>query len=775
MIRFWRRLTWQGRLVFLLLLVSVGMSALANVSLFQMVGQMGLGVWLYWEPGLQCLRVSPVVSPYWPPIAQGQLHPSDCLYTIGGRVFYYQPDLQRYLTDEVAGRRGENEVHVTGLGKDGPIDTQLSLYPWTVHAILQAHLLNFIPGLALWLIGLLVFLARPNESVNQIIAAFLFLGGMLLMGINHWMGNFVTNMIFDMLTNVFPRPLLGLLILKFTMLFPEPITKRRWHGLLWVGLILTTWLLMTAYTMALLRLVHTPAIARALSEVVEVYINTLFLTSGTLFIARLYLWKRRHPTPRLQMQTALLALALLSSFPITLIDLINRVSGMLWPMLGLSNLTAMAWLIPGAAMLAYAMLRYQAFAYRGQFLSILLVFFISAVIVQIYTLVITLGRIDGVQWAMLWGAVLLTTLLFYVDTPLRRSFIRYFSRHSYDYEIVAQFVQQMGKHPTTQQLLRDAVEALCRWLRVEWVVIWSSAFADRLWIARHEGKEVETPLIAEPPSAPPFPDVVHQEPLWEGTQHLGVVWIGPRVTAEPFDEKDQRLAHLLATELARMLALRVYITELEAIPGRILTAVDRERARIGRDLHDGILQFLGALPFVLERIRSRQVRDPTQAEAIIDDTIRQIEVISQDTRGLAYDLSLPGVREGKLLEMSRSFAETQCRLADVELVWHVYDPIAWKQVMGPAAVHVYRILQESVANALRHGHPTRIRVTWDAWGETLVLEIRDDGSGMAKRKRSASGLGMTSMRERARVLGGRLEVDSQPGRGVRVRLIFDLK
>ncbi len=774
MIRFWRGLTWQGRLVFLLLLFSVGISAVANVSLFQMVGQMGLGVWVYWEPGLQCLRVSPVISPHWPPVLNGQLHPSDCLYTIDGRVFYYQPDLHRYLTDEVAGRRGESEVYVTGLGKDGPIETQLSLYPWTVHDILQAHLLNFIPGVALLFVGILVFLAKSDDPFNQSLASFSFLAGMMFMGLNQWVGDYALNRIVDLLNNALPRPLMGLLLLKMTMLFPRPIKKRPWHPIVWGVLIGVVTLDLWGHALANLTYMHEPYPAARLTELTKAFENGMFLAGVFIFSGRVFYWHRRHPSPKIRSQTFFILLALSSGLPILIIDLLNNLSGLVLPMMGLHNLTAMGWLIPGAAMLGYAMLRYQAFAYRGQFLSILLVFFISAVIVQTYTWIVTLGHIDGVQWAMLWGAVLLTTTLFYVDTPLRRFFIRFFARHAYDYEVVTQFIQEIGRQPSGAHLLEEAVRAFCRWLQVEWAALWTTAFADKIWIAFNEGNGVEARIISEPPSGPPFQDAVHQEPLWEGTQHLGVVWIGPRVTAEPFDDKDQRLAHLLATELARMLALRVYIAELEAIPGRILTAVDRERARIGRDLHDGVLQFLGALPFILERIRSRQVRDDAQTEAIIDDAIRQIEMISQDTRGLAYDLSLPGLREGKLLEMSRSFAETQCRLADVQLVWHVYDPIAWKRVIGPAAVHVYRILQESIANAIRHGHPSRIRVTWDTLGETLLLEIRDNGGGMVEKRRSPSGLGMTSMRERARALGGRLEVDSVQGQGVRVRLIFKM-
>ena len=426
-------------------------------------------------------------------------------------------------------------------------------------------------------------------------------------------------------------------------------------------------------------------------------------------------------------------------------------------------------------MLGYAMLRYQAFAYRGQFLSLLLIFFISAVIVQTYTMIVTLGRIDGVQWAMLWGAVLLTTALFYVDTPLRRFFIRFFARHAYDYEVVNQFIQEMGRQPSEERLLEEAARAFCRWLQVEWVVIWSPAFADRLWIALNEGKEVETRIIEKPPSGPPFHDVVHQEPLREGTQHLGVVWIGPRVTAEPFDDKDQRLAHLLATELARTLALRSYITQLEATPGRILAAVDRERARIGRDIHDGVLQFLGALPFSLERMKTLQRKSPEKADALIENIVRQVETLSEETRGLAYDLSLPGLRQGGLLEMAYKHAQLTCRMAGVQLNWRLLRPHAWRQVNEEAAVHVYRILQEGLHNAIQHGHPQLVTVVWDAWEDWLVLEIIDDGDGIQTEAASHKGLGMTSMRERARALGGRLEVTSRPGQGVRVRLIFGVK
>ncbi len=774
MLRFWRRLTWGGRLVLLLMMWTLGMSALANVSLFQMVGKMGLGVWIFWEPGLQCMRVSPVVSPHWHPIVEDQLHPSDCLATIDGKVFYNQPDLHAYLTEEVAGRRGESEVHVTGFGKNGVIDARLPLLPWTVHAILQAHLLNFIPGMALWLIGLLVFLASPNESLNQAMASFFILGGMLLTGVNHWGWNYVTTVGFDMSINYVPRSLMAIMLIRIAMLFPKPIKNRVWHLLFWALLLTVPLIVGAGHLLMNIRFMHDQVAAKAIDQIIRPLGNVLILLAGAFFATRMIYWTTRDPSPKLRHQMVFLALGFAASFPILLVDLLNMLSGLIFPFISFYNLTAMGWIIPGAAMVAYAMLRYQTFSYRGQFLSILLVFFISAVIVQTYTMIVTLGRIDGVQWALLWGAVLLTTLLFYLDSPLRRVFIRYFARHYDDYEVVVQFIQHLERQPSEEHLLQEAARALCRWLRVEWVTIWAFHTPEILWVASQEGRAVITQRVHQTPPRPPFENVVHREPLEEGGKELGMVWFGPRVSAEPFDTEDQRLAHLLTAELARMLALRLYISELESIPGRILAAVDQERQRIGRDLHDGVLQFLGALPLALERMKTLQRKRPDEADQLIEQVVEQVEIVSQETRGLAYDLSLPGLRQGDLLAMAHRHARIVCRTAGVRLNWQVLRPRPWRHIDETSAVHVYRILQEGLHNALRHGQPSQITVIWDATDEWLILDILDDGQGMDTKSSPRTGLGMISMRERARALGGRLEVVSEQGRGVRVRLIFSV-
>jgi signal transduction histidine kinase len=87
----------------------------------------------------------------------------------------------------------------------------------------------------------------------------------------------------------------------------------------------------------------------------------------------------------------------------------------------------------------------------------------------------------------------------------------------------------------------------------------------------------------------------------------------------------------------------------------------------------------------------------------------------------------------------------------------------------------YRIAQEALHNALRHGHPRLVAITLSEEDETVVLEITDDGDGFDAAAEpggdAARRLGLSSMRERAHAVGGRLTVTSQPGGGATVRLV----
>ncbi len=774
MFQFWRRYTWKSKSVLVFMVFALGMSILGNLTVLDMIGEADIQAWLYWDPGYECYRVSPLSSPKWEPLRTKALYIGDCLIAVDDIPLQDEARLSAHLEAVYARGQSLRTVAAEGYRNGKLFHVDLSVMRWTLLDILRAQLLVVLPGLALWLIGVLVFLAQPESTTNQSLAAFLLLAGMLLMSINHWFDNYVVNTLYDLAVNRLPRALLPVFIVKTALDFPEPMRNPRRRKILLSIFLGVAGAASLGYAFVYIIFSdHNQFIIR-LERGIHTVLAISFLIASSFFVGRSWRLMRHESNPRIRQQATFIMLALLTSLPLVILDAIATIPNHSWVFTRFSNLTAVGWIIPGAAMLAYAMLRYQAFAYRGQFLSLLLIFFISATIVQVYTMVFMLGQVDGVEWVALWGAVFITTALFYVDSPLRRKFIRYFARHYYDYEIINQFSRQIEPNRDLKSLIQESVEMLCGHLEVEWVCIWSALLPDRLFLGRFGEETPREIRLTERPDATFCPTpLVHEEQLEEGNAHLGNIWFGPRVTAEPFDEGDQRLAHLLAMELARVMALRSYITQLEETPGLILAAVDRERRRIGQDIHDGVLQFLGVLPLSLERAKLLWRKDRARADEVLDGLVEQSQRVTEDARAMVYDLSLPGIRRGELLTMAYQYVSTMCSASGVQLQWEVEQGNGWEEVRGDEAVHVFRILQEGVHNAIRHGNPKVVIVRWKVENGRFVLEISDDGKGIATLKPPPSpGLGLVSMRERARVLGGLLHISSDPLQGTTLRLVF---
>ncbi len=768
------RLPFPAKASFALAALTLAISILGNLSLFSHTGEADIGVLRYWSPVEQCYRISPTSSTQLPALKNKKLLINDCLTKVDGLDLRDEERVRAHLMTVYNGKRVSRYVVVEGKRNNQHFQTAIIPIRWSMADILRGQLLMILPGLALWLTGLMVLVAAPRKKQNRALANFLLLGGMTVLGADQWFRSDQLTLLYDLLANSGPRPFFGVLILQLALLFPHPIKNSKWiriSGIFWLLAILAVGFKFVEFFMFFDR----PQMARRLEMGFDAVVFFNFIVGSSVFVLRsLYLWMRP-PSLKVRKQVPFLVVAWITSLPIIGIDALSQIPGHSWT-LSITNLTVSGWIIPGAAMLAYAMLRYQAFAYRGQFLRVLMVFFISVTIVQIYSMVIMPGGLDGLQWTMVWGAVLITTMLFYVNSPVRRAFIRLFARHNYDYEIVSQFSQAIRKHMNLPELLDSAADMLCKSLEVEWVGAWSPLASETLYLAQNETGDVRKIPVSAQPDASLLPTPpVHIEHLKEGGKLLGAIWFGPRATAEPFDEQDMRLAGLLGQDLSRAIAVRSYIEQLEAAPGVILEAVDRERRRIGQDIHDGVLQFLGGVALSLDRAQRLWSTNPDKSEAILEVIIDQAQMMTKDARELVYDLGLPGVREGRLVDLARQQARAICEAAGVTLAWHVSRIDLWQEIRGTRAVHVYRIIQESLYNATQHAAPTHISVTLDVMGNDYMVIILNDGRSIAiDEAQKQNGLGLISMRERARTLGGNLTILPHQPAGTMVKLTFPI-
>jgi len=205
--------------------------------------------------------------------------------------------------------------------------------------------------------------------------------------------------------------------------------------------------------------------------------------------------------------------------------------------------------------------------------------------------------------------------------------------------------------------------------------------------------------------------------------------------------------------------------------GGVGAAHAEERARLARELHDGLTQDLGALRLLLKtgRIRTRD----EGARAVLEEAAARVSELVEEVRGVSHTLH-PVVSElGGLRRALERLAADAERGGGVVVVVELEEGLALP--VGVEA-QLYRMAQEALQNAVRHGRAGRVVVTVEGVGERAVrLRVVDDGVGFDVRRAEArageaGGLGLRTVRERATLLGGWARVWSRVGEGTRVEV-----
>jgi signal transduction histidine kinase len=194
--------------------------------------------------------------------------------------------------------------------------------------------------------------------------------------------------------------------------------------------------------------------------------------------------------------------------------------------------------------------------------------------------------------------------------------------------------------------------------------------------------------------------------------------------------------------------------------------VEEERRRLRRELHDALGPQLAGLTLGIETARQRLADDPA-TDALLAELGRQAEDAVGDVRRLAHGLRPPALDELGLAAALHQLAQQATRTAGVQVQVHVPEALP----ALPAAVEVaaYRISAEALTNTVQHAaaHTCDLTVSVDPAANALLVEVRDDGRGLAPDR--PPGVGLGSMRERAAELGGRCDVATLPQGGTRVR------
>jgi len=224
----------------------------------------------------------------------------------------------------------------------------------------------------------------------------------------------------------------------------------------------------------------------------------------------------------------------------------------------------------------------------------------------------------------------------------------------------------------------------------------------------------------------------------------------------------RRAAELLRQSQERELRSR------EEFSRHLLQAQEQERQRLASELHDGLGQNLSLI-----RNRMHLALELSGVHADVADHLRAVAQIASDcvaeVRNLAQNLRPIQIEQLGLTESLNSLVDRVRDASSTQIESRIEDVDDVFQ--GDAATHLYRICQEALNNVLRHAGARRATLSLERDVGMLHLDVHDDGVGFDTAAAAGeSGLGLTSMRERAQMLGGTLDIRSAPGRGTHLHV-----
>lgn len=253
-----------------------------------------------------------------------------------------------------------------------------------------------------------------------------------------------------------------------------------------------------------------------------------------------------------------------------------------------------------------------------------------------------------------------------------------------------------------------------------------------------------------------FVPITHMDRLY------GILVLGNRTTGDIYSNQDLQIVGTLGQQAALSLANIILVEMLRGLTQQLVRSDEEQRKRLVRDLHDSVLQ---KLFFVKQRF----ARSDSEAAALMDDTIALLRQTIKAQR--------PSLLDRGLILALQDLVEDMQELAneDVVILWHnhIEEPIL---LNDEKATSIYRIVQESLTNILKHAQADKAIVTVKRENGFLEIRVEDNGIGISPNGQTRPGhsYGLLGMRERATMIDANLNIASEPGRGTAVTVKIKL-
>jgi signal transduction histidine kinase/GNAT superfamily N-acetyltransferase len=387
---------------------------------------------------------------------------------------------------------------------------------------------------------------------------------------------------------------------------------------------------------------------------------------------------------------------------------------------------------------------------------------VTVVILLIYA--VTVGGLSLLWHSQnnLFVSLLATGFIAVLFQPLRERLQRSVNRFMFGerddpYKVLSRLGRQLQETAVPGHLLPAITQTIRQTLKLPYVAV---------ALNTADGERRLTALTGQPST------VTEEWPLLHQGELVGWLIVAPRSPQEQFTDRErQLLADIAGQAGAAAYAVRL-TTALQRSRERLVLAGEEERRRIRRDLHDGLGPTLASQTFKLDAALELLETDPNAAANLLLSLKSQNQSLIADIRRLVYALRPPSLDElGLLVALQVHISQMSLGNNGLKVtVAAAPDPLP----PLPAAVEVaaYRIALEGLTNVVRHAQANQCDIFLELASASLIITIRDDGLGLSAGTRS--GVGLTSMRERAEELGGNFVMTTDNGKGTQITATLPL-
>jgi len=374
---------------------------------------------------------------------------------------------------------------------------------------------------------------------------------------------------------------------------------------------------------------------------------------------------------------------------------------------------------------------------------------LTVLVVLLYVLVVGILGALFQSGDNLLLSVLATGLIAVLFDPLRRRLQRSVNQLMYGqrddpFAVMSELGRQLEMTAIPGETLPALVQTIGQTLKLPFVAI----------VLGEE--EVIASVGAKTSAAPQSFPLVYQ------ANTIGQLQVARRGNNEKFTVEEEHLLLNVARHAGTAVYAEQLTHQLQRSRERLVTTREEERRRLLRDLHDGLGPQLATLTVKVGAAQNLLRTDPDGANHLLDQVRAESQKAIMEIRRVVNDLRPSALDQLGLLSALREFV-AQNQAGGTKITLHTPDVLP----PLPAAVEVatYRIVTEAITNTVRHAQ-ARVCTIHLETDETMNLKIDDDGNGLAENYQS--GVGLSSMRERAVEIGGSFEIQSKPGQGTRL-------